>query len=86
MLEITRVRPDGRAEVAYFNPAPIHVSRAEVKADGAQAVARIELRDVNYPGCLYRLTYDPTTDELRGDYFQAALEQTFPVVFVRAAE
>ncbi len=86
MLEIIHVRPDGRAEVAYFNPAPIHVSRAEVKADGSKAVALVELRDVNYPGCLYRLTYDPADDQLRGDYFQAALEQTFEVVFVRANE
>lgn len=82
-LEITSVRADGRAEAAYFNPTPIHVSRAEVKPDGANAVALIELRDVNYPGCIYRLTYDAAKDELRGDYFQAAIEQTYPVTFVR---
>lgn len=84
ILELKEVRADGQAAAEYFNPAPIHVSRAEVKPDGSRAVAMIELRDVNYPGCIYRLTYNPETDELSGDYFQAALEQTFDVVFVRA--
>jgi hypothetical protein len=84
VLELRQVRPDGRAEAAYFNPNPIHVARAEVKPDGAKAVVLVELRDINYPGCIYRLTYDPAADQLRGDYFQAALEQTFEVIFVRA--
>jgi hypothetical protein len=43
----------------------------------------IELRDVNYPGSTYTLAYDPVSDQLKGDYFQAALRQTFDVFFTR---
>jgi hypothetical protein len=31
----------------------------------------VELRDVNYPGSTYTLTYDPGTDRLTGTYYQA---------------
>ena len=43
----------------------------------------IELRDEGYPGSTYTLTYDAQRDALSGIYFQAALEQSFEVVFVR---
>jgi len=43
----------------------------------------IELRDVNYPGSTYNLTYDPADDRLKGIYFQAAVMQAFDVYFVR---
>jgi hypothetical protein len=42
-----------------------------------------ELRDLNYPGATYNLTYDPGSDQLRGVYFQPALNQSFDVAFVR---
>jgi len=38
---------------------------------------------VNYPGATYHLTYDPGSDQLRGVYFQPALQQSFQVFFVR---
>jgi len=31
----------------------------------------IELRDVNYPGSTYSLTYEPASDQLKGIYYQA---------------
>ena len=43
----------------------------------------IELRDVNYPGSTYTLTYDLASDQLKGIYFQAAEQQRFEVAFVR---
>ena len=43
----------------------------------------IELRDANYPGSTYNLTYDPQSDQLQGIYYQAALQQQFEVVFLR---
>ena len=43
----------------------------------------IELRDVNYPGSTYDLTYNPQADQLQGSYYQAALQQQFDVSFVR---
>jgi len=41
------------------------------------------LRDVNYPGSTYTLDFLPEQDRLIGAYFQAALQQTFEVEFVR---
>jgi len=43
----------------------------------------IELDDVNYPNCLYTLVFNSAVDQLQGTYFQAAIGQTYEVVFVR---
>ena len=83
ILEIRSAAPDGKLEAAYFNPKSIHVAKAEASRDGASVKVFIELRDVNYPGSTYTLAYDPAGDQLKGDYFQAALKQTFDVFFTR---
>jgi hypothetical protein len=83
VLEIKSVDPTGTMEAAYFNPNPINVSRAAaLYKDGATKVF-VELRAPNYPGSTYNLTYDPEHDQLYGQYFQAALQQTFEVTFGR---
>jgi len=43
----------------------------------------VELRAPGYPNSTYTLRYEPTRDQLAGIYFQAALQQSFDVVFVR---
>jgi hypothetical protein len=83
ILEIRSVAPDGNMDAGYFNPKSIHVAKAEASQTGGSVKVFIELRDVNYPGSTYTLTYDPTKDQFTGDYFQAALKQTFDVVFTR---
>jgi hypothetical protein len=84
ILEIRSVDDaTGTLEAVYLNPRPIHVSQARASRDGESVKVFIELRDVNYPGSTYTLTYDPGSDRLQGDYFQAALKQTFDVVFTR---
>ena len=84
ILEINSVEPGGKMEAAYFNPQPIHVAKAEAAQEGALTKVSVELRDVNYPGSTYVLTYETATDQLTGIYYQAALQQRFEVVFVRA--
>jgi hypothetical protein len=83
VLEIRDVEASGKMTAGYFNPRPINVSRAEATLDGTTLKVFIELRDVNYPGATYHLTYDPGSDQLRGVYFQPALQQSFQVFFVR---
>lgn len=83
VLEISSVDARGKMEAAYFNPRPIHVARAEVSRDGIATKIFVELRDVNYPGSTYTLIYEPTNDQLKGIYFQAALKQQFEVFFQR---
>jgi uncharacterized protein (DUF2147 family) len=83
ILEVRSVAPDGKMEAGYFNPRPINVAKAEVSQDGGSVKVFLELRDVNYPGSTYTLIYDPANDRLTGNYFQAALNQTFDVFFTR---
>ena len=70
-------------DVAYFNPRPIKVSQAEASQEGTTMKVFLELRDVHYPGSTYTLRYDGASDQLKGVYYQAALQQRFDVAFVR---
>jgi hypothetical protein len=83
VLELKGVGKDGSLKAAYFNPRSIHVSRAEYRRKGGTILIFVELRDVNYPGSTYNLQYDPTSDRLKGIYFQAALQQQYEVEFER---
>ena len=83
VLEIKSVDASGKADVAYYNPNPINVSRAVAWRDKGVNKFVVELRDTGYPGCTYTLDYNPQSDQLVGQYFQAAQQQTYEVVFSR---
>ena len=83
VIEVRNVEDGGTMDVAYFKPRPITVSKAETSQEGATTKVFLELRDVNYRGSTYTLRYDPASDQLKGVYDQAALQQRFAVVFVR---
>jgi hypothetical protein len=83
VIDISDIDTSGKMVARYYNPRPINVSRAEASQEGTTTKIFIELRDMNYPGSTYTLAYDPQTDQLKGVYFQAALQQSFDVVFVR---
>jgi hypothetical protein len=83
IIEVRRIRANGRLDAGYFNPRPINVSRAEASRRGDEVRVFMELQDMGYPGSTYTLSYDPPRDVLRGVYFHAGLSQTFDVVFVR---
>ena len=83
VIDISEVDASGKLVARYYNPRPINVSRAEASQEGTTTKVFIELRDTNYPGSTYTLTYDPPSDQLKGVYFQATLQQSFDVVFVR---
>ena len=83
VLEIKSVAADGRLDAAYFNPRPIHVAEARASREGSTIKVSIELRDENYPGSTYNLVYDPQSDRLSGDYYQAVAREHYPIFFVR---
>ncbi|MGH7811709.1 MAG: hypothetical protein ACREP5_15635, partial [Candidatus Binatia bacterium] len=83
ILAIKSIADNGAMEAGYFNPKSIHVGKAEASRDGDATKVFIELRDVNYPGSTYSLTYDQTSDQLKGIYYQAVERQRFEVGFVR---
>lgn len=84
VIEIRNVDASGKMDTGYFNPRPINVSKAEATRQESTTKIFIELLDAGYPGSTYTLTYDPNTDQLKGNYFQAAIQQSFEVVFFRA--
>jgi uncharacterized protein (DUF2147 family) len=83
-IEIRRINAGGKTDVAYFNPRPINVARAEASRDGGVLRLFVELRDAGYPGCLYKLTFDKSAGTLSGTYFQAAQNETYQVTFEKA--
>jgi hypothetical protein len=84
ILAVGEIADDGRAEASYFNPSPIRVAWARARSESGSLRLEVELRDHNYPGCLYKLTYRPQNDQLVGTYFQAQMHETHEVFFVRA--
>ncbi len=84
IIDIRRIGANGQMDVAYYNPKSIHISRAEASLKKGAQYIFIELQDVGYPGSTYTLMYRPQQDILAGFYFQAAVKQTFEVVFARA--
>jgi hypothetical protein len=83
VLELQQIQNDGSVVAAYYNPRPIHVSRAEVSRKEGRLTLFVELRDVNYPGSTYTLQYDPVLDRLQGTYFLAMQKETFVIEFMR---
>jgi hypothetical protein len=83
VLALSSVDAGGKIAAGYFNPGSIHVARAEASQEGSAVKVFVELRDVNYPGSTYTLTYDPESDQLKGTYFQAALQEQYEIYFER---
>lgn len=83
VLEIRGAAAGGTIQATYLNPRPINVARAEATRQGSTVQLFVELRGPGYPGSTYTLTYDPKRDQLTGAYFQAAMGQTFDVLFQR---
>jgi len=83
ILEIRSATPDGKLDVGYFNPKSINVGRAEWVAKDGKLYVMAELQDVNYPGSIYGLEYQVSTDHLVGTYYQAVEKNTYDVEFVR---
>lgn len=83
VIEIKDVEEGGKLGAAYFNPQPINVSKAQASQEGSTTKVFIELRDVNYPGSTYTLTYLPGKDLLVGIYYQALQQQSYEVYFER---
>ena len=86
VIEVKSIAANGKAEAAYFNPRPINVARAEASREGGSVRLTVELRDAGYPGCIYKLTLDKAKDQLTGTYFQAAMNETYEITFVRLKE
>lgn len=83
VLELKSVDAQGKLEAKYLNPNPINVEQASATAEADAIKVFVILRDQNYPGCTYKLTYDAKADQLFGKYFQASMGETYDVTFGR---
>ena len=81
VLVVHGIRADGEAAVAYLNPRPIRVARAEASRQGDAVFLFVEFDDVNYRGSTYSLGYNARSGQLEGLYYQATLRQQFDVAF-----
>ena len=82
-LRVQDVMPDGKVNVSYFNPGRIHVAESSIAVHEGRIKLFVKLRDEGYPGCTYTLFYYPEEDVLAGVYYQAAVDRTYEVIFVR---
>jgi hypothetical protein len=85
VIQVESVGADGTLVAKYFNPGPIHVSRAEWVERAGKLGLMVELTDRNYPGNFYVLAYDPGSDSLMGVYNHLGQNQQFEVAFSRVA-
>ncbi len=83
LIKINKVNGDGTLEAQYFNPKPINVGKANWEESYGNLTITVELRDVNYPGSTYALSYLPDRDILAGDYHQAVQGLNYYVEFIR---
>ena len=82
-LKISELSDGGIMKVGYFNPKSINVGKAQWDSAGGAMRIYVELRDENYPGSNYKLTYLPERDLLTGQYYQAVEGTTYEVGFFR---
>ncbi|WP_459925627.1 hypothetical protein [Desulfatiferula olefinivorans] len=82
-LRVAHVMSDGTVDVFYFNPGEIHVAQSRVGTREGRVELFVKLQDKGYPDCTYTLFYYPEQNVLAGEYYQAAVDQTYEVVFVR---
>ena len=83
VIQVRAVRKDGSVDVGYFNPKEINIAEAKVTKWKGLNKLFIKLQDEGYPGSTYTLYYYAEKDALAGFYYQAAMQQTFEVVFIR---
>jgi len=83
IVRVRGVNPDGSVDAGYFNPNKINVAEANVSMWKGLVKLFIKLQDKGYPGSTYTVYYYPEKDAMAGFYYQAAVGQTYEVVFWR---
>jgi hypothetical protein len=83
IIQVREINADGTVGAGYFNPREIHVAEAKVSVQKGLLKLHMRLEGKGYPGSTYDLYYYAERDALAGFYYQATIDQTFQVVFVR---
>lgn len=83
VVKVSNVQADGKATVEYFNPRPIHVEQSTITTQKDLIKLFIQLQDTGYEGSTYTLYYYAEKDALAGFYYQATMDRTYKVIFMR---
>ena len=83
LIKVSDVQENGQAVVQYFNPRPIHVAKAAISHHKGFVQLSVEFQDKGYEGSTYLLYYYVEEDSLVGYYYQAKLNMTYKVGFIR---
>ena len=83
VIQIDDINPEGKMDIKYLNPKEINISEVNVSVQEGLLKLFIKLQDEGYPGSTYTLYYYEEKDALVGFYYQAAIKETFEVVFLR---
>jgi hypothetical protein len=86
LIKVKNVQTDGKATVEYFNPRPIHVALATISRQEGLIKLFIKLQDKGYEGSTYTLYYYAEKDAMAGFYYQAAMDRTYQVIFMRKSK
>src|SRR2546423_4677603 len=71
LILIRGVDSDGKLDATYFNPSSLPFAKATTTLKENVIRVFLELHAGGYAGSTYTLAYDPTSDRLAGEYFQA---------------
>ena len=84
VIELRSTQDDGVSlQARYFNKKSINVEKTETIEKNGLLHVLIVLRDVNYQGSYYLLSYNREKNLLQGNYFHAASQQKYMVSFIR---
>jgi hypothetical protein len=85
-IKVSDVLAYGHANVAYFNPKSINVAQTTISTEKELIKLFIKFQDKGYDGSTYRLYYFAEKDALVGFYYQAVIDKTFEVIFLRKVQ
>ena len=86
VIKVRDIQAEGQATVTYFNPRSIHVATAAISTEKELIKLFIKFQDKGYEGSSYSLYYYAEKDALLGFYYQAPMDKTYEVVFLRKAQ
>ena len=86
VLKINEINEDGFVGAQYLNPKSIRIQDARISLWNEYLKLVVQFNDTGYEGSNYKLFYHEGKDALVGFYYQAQMDQTFKVVFVRKSD
>ena len=82
-IRVSDIKTDGQVKAEYFNPGSVNIVESTVSIQKGLINLFIKFQDKGYEGSAYTLYYYAEKDALVGFYYQATMDKTFKVIFLR---